>query len=446
MHSENRNRTSGFSASLVFALLIIAAAPATAVADEAKDRKELAGSFWIIPDLFEMLTIFEVRPDGSVIAGRGGHFGMEKEIIWVGTYRNKQLTLRNKEYLELERSGRLPPEACCPSETLVAQINGSKMSGNYNLIVPYLRTNDKDTFTGYCVNCFGYTPAIGVIILGGLIAGGTTLLRRSRKKKEPGQPGEEKAGEAEESPEPEQTGPEDTGDEEGPDDDEPEEPGFVGGKLGGIVPAVGSGMTRGKGKRRKKKKPKEDCGALQLKYSLLCEQLGSLRPQKTEAEAQLEKDNARFPALCAEATARHKMVQDAITSWMKARFWRTWANPTMGTTGGVVTTIGWAHTTGETAVAFGRFSGWFALLTFTFAMMPTKDIDSAIAELEQGHALIDQILDEEVNKLKETRANHQRALDQIKSQIKNARSELSNLEAKMRAIPNCDVRRCPHLD
>jgi hypothetical protein len=425
-----------FSLWLLYASLSMAAC-APAAADEASDRKELVGSFWVIPDNFDILTIFEVKPDGSVIAGRGGVFGMEKEVRWIGSYRNKELILRNKRFIE---------EGGAASETMVARIDGSKMTGRYNLVVPVLGTNDKSDFTGYCANCFGYVPAIGVITLGGLIAGGTILRRRARKRKGPEQPGEKKVGAPEKPEEPEQTVPGNGDDEEGSDEDEPEESGYAGGKLGGIVPVTATGIHRGKGKRRKKKKPKETCGELQLKYSLLCEQLGSLRPQKTDAEAQLDKDRDRFPALSAEAATRHKMVQDAITTWMKARFWRTWASPTMGATGTAVTTIGWAHTTGEAAIVFGRFSGWFGLLTFTFAMMPTKDIDSAIAELEQGHALIDQILDEEVKKLVQSRANHQRELEQINTQIKNARNELSSLEAKMRAIPDCEVVRCPHLD
>lgn len=104
------NRIIKFALLLLIVLLIMSAPPATAADDEATAREELAGSVWVIPDLFEMVSIFEVKPDGTVLAGRGGHFGMEKEIIWIGTYHNKQLELRNKRYVDEEREGLLPPE------------------------------------------------------------------------------------------------------------------------------------------------------------------------------------------------------------------------------------------------------------------------------------------------------------------------------------------------
>src|SRR5712691_8983988 len=124
------SRISKFAALLLYvALLIIVAPPTTAADDEAEDREELAGSVWVIPDLFEFLSIFEVKPDGTVVAGRGGHFGIEKEIRWIGTYRNKQLELRNKRYAENASLPRYAEEGAGPSETLVALVDGSKMTG-----------------------------------------------------------------------------------------------------------------------------------------------------------------------------------------------------------------------------------------------------------------------------------------------------------------------------
>lgn len=177
------NRIIKFTFFLFVAFLLIAA-PASTLADKGEDeRATLAGSVWILAGQFEVLSIFEVRSDGTVLAGHGGHFGIEKEIKWIGTYRNGQLELRNKQFEE-ERARGIPS----PSETLSARIDGSKMTGHYSLVSPLLHTNDQDDFTGYCVNCFGYGPVIGIVTIGTVIIGGVIVILRGGRKglKQPG--------------------------------------------------------------------------------------------------------------------------------------------------------------------------------------------------------------------------------------------------------------------
>jgi hypothetical protein len=165
-----------FALSLYVALLIISVPPTT-LADEAQDeRAEVSGSVWVIPGLPEQLTIFEVKPDGSVTAGRWGFAGMEKEQIWIGTFRNGQLELRNQRLAE---SGPLVyPEYGRPTETITATIVDSRITGKYQYTARALNARDDRDFTGYCLNCFGYGPIVAVITIGALLLGGVIVFAR----------------------------------------------------------------------------------------------------------------------------------------------------------------------------------------------------------------------------------------------------------------------------
>jgi hypothetical protein len=193
---------------LCIALLVISAPAQPTVAEVPDEGAALSGSVWIIPSLPEQLTIFEVRPDGSVEAGRWGFAGMAKDIIWTGTFRNGRLELKNQKLAEAPL---IYPEYGPPTETINATIAGSQITGHYNYTAKALNAYDDRDFSGYCLNCFGYGPPLAVITIGGLLVGGGIVLLRRRKKKRLRQPG----GEGEDS-----DGEEKTDDEEDSDDDE----------------------------------------------------------------------------------------------------------------------------------------------------------------------------------------------------------------------------------
>ena len=81
---------------LIFVALLLISEPPTTRADVGQDeRTAVSGSVWVL-DLPEQLTIFEVKPDGTVRAGRWGYAGMKEDLPnWTGTFRNGRLELKD---------------------------------------------------------------------------------------------------------------------------------------------------------------------------------------------------------------------------------------------------------------------------------------------------------------------------------------------------------------
>ena len=149
---------------LTVAMCILSAVPLFAAEEDAED---LEGTVWLIPGQFEILTIFKVKPDNTIEAGRWD----EKEIKWVGTYKNKRLELQNPYYAG---SGEY--------ERIEVTVDGSSMTGHHRYKV-YTDKSD-DPITGYCLNCWVDWTTFGLIGAGGIVLiGGVTLLRRWKKKR-----------------------------------------------------------------------------------------------------------------------------------------------------------------------------------------------------------------------------------------------------------------------
>ena len=156
----------------MYVALLLISAPTTTRADVGQDeRTAVSGSVWVIPGLPEQLTIFEIKPDGTVKAGRWGYAGMEKEEIWIGTFRNGRLELKNEN---LAYWG-------VASETITATIVGSQITGKYKHTAPAINSYDDRDFSGYCLNCFGYGPVVAVFTILGLLMAGTVVLVLRKK-------------------------------------------------------------------------------------------------------------------------------------------------------------------------------------------------------------------------------------------------------------------------
>ena len=134
----------------------------------AEDEAEgLEGTVWLIPNQLEMLSIFKVKLDNTVEAGRLG----DNEIRWVGTYKNKRLELQNPYYAGTSEY-----------ERIEVTVDGSSMTG-YHRYKVYTDKLD-DPITGYCLNCWVDWTTFGLIGAGGVaLLGGVTLLRRWKKKR-----------------------------------------------------------------------------------------------------------------------------------------------------------------------------------------------------------------------------------------------------------------------
>lgn len=155
---DRMNRIIRFVALLIYVALLIIWTPPTTTADEGQDeRAAVSGSVWIIPTLPEQLTIFEIKPDGTVKAGRWGFAGMAKESIWTGTFRNGRLELTNQRLAEAPL---IYPEYGPPSETITATIVDSQITGHYKYTGRALNAFDDREFTGYCLNCLAYGSAV----------------------------------------------------------------------------------------------------------------------------------------------------------------------------------------------------------------------------------------------------------------------------------------------
>lgn len=148
------------------------ASPVVSAQEEAED---LEGTVWLIPNQVEMLSIFKVKPDNTVEAGRLG----DSEIRWVGTYKNKRLELQNPYYAG---SGEY--------ERIEVTVDGSSMTGHHRYKV-YTDKSD-DPITGYCLNCWMDWTTFGLIGAGGVVLIGSVILLRRWKKKRRAKPVEKK--------------------------------------------------------------------------------------------------------------------------------------------------------------------------------------------------------------------------------------------------------------
>ena len=159
------NLSPTITVALAFVGMFFWLAPLVVSAEE--EAEDLEGTVWLIPNQFELLSIFEVKPDNTVEAGRLG----DSKIRWVGTYKNKRLELQNSYYAG---SGEY--------EQIEATVDGSSMTGHHRYKV-YTDKSD-DPITGYCLNCWVDWTTFGLIGAGGVVLiGGVTLLRRWKKKR-----------------------------------------------------------------------------------------------------------------------------------------------------------------------------------------------------------------------------------------------------------------------
>lgn len=162
-------------------LFLFASSVFSAEDDEAED---LEGTVWLIPSQFEMLSIFKVKPDNKVEAGRPG----DSEIRWVGTYKNKRLELQNPYYMDSSAD----PVFRGNYERIEVTVDGSSMTG-YHRYKIYTDKSD-EPITGYCLNCWVDWTTFGLVGLGGIVlTGGGVWLKRLLKKRHEKPAGEKSA-------------------------------------------------------------------------------------------------------------------------------------------------------------------------------------------------------------------------------------------------------------